>query len=368
MGIQKRSFLVTIPSYYIKKKFDNFFHKMVLGKRFVLKHHFDGMPKPEDFDLVQENLPPLKEGEILIESLYLTVDPYMRVYTKRSNPPYTMIGQNVAKIIESKDPEYPKDSIVLTKSGWVKTGIVQTSGSLGGFGIKANQLVDKVPDLPPGLSQSVLLGVCGMPGCTAYFGFLEICQPKAGETVVVNGAAGAVGSLVGQIAKIKGCHVIGFAGSDEKCKTLLNKYGFDKAYNYKKTTVQDALKDGAPNGIDCFFDNVGGEDAAVVINSMNEFGRVSCCGAISVYNDIDHEWPRVPMTTHSFVFSQLKMEGFLVTRWLPRWEEAIGCMAQWIMEGKIKTPQTVVEGFEKMPDALIGLFTGANKGKMVVKA
>ena len=113
-------------------------------------------------------------------------------------------------------------------------GIVQTSGSLGGFGIKANQLVDKVPDLPSGLSQSLLLGVCGMPGCTAYFGFLEICQPKSGETVVVNGAAGAVGSLVGQIAKIKGCHVIGFAGSDEKCQTLLNKYGFDKAYNYKK--------------------------------------------------------------------------------------------------------------------------------------
>ena len=113
-------------------------------------------------------------------------------------------------------------------------GIVQTSGSLGGFGIKANQLVDKVPDLPSGLSQSLLLGVCGMPGCTAYFGFLEICQPKSGETVVVNGAAGAVGSLVGQIAKIKGCHVIGFAGSDEKCQTLLNKYRFDKAYNYKK--------------------------------------------------------------------------------------------------------------------------------------
>merc|ERR1719433_1965285 len=209
----------------------------------------------------------------------------MRVYTKRSNPPYTMIGQNVAKIIESKDPEYPKDSIVLTKSGWVKAGIVQTSGSLGGFGIKANQLVDKVPDLPPGLSQSLLLGVCGMPGCTAYFGFLELCQPKSGETVVVNGAAGAVGSLVGQIAKIKGCKVIGFAGSDKKCEWLTKELGFDKAYNYKTTDVDEVLKEGAPNGVDCFFDNVGGIDATKVINNhMNTFGRISGCGAISGYN------------------------------------------------------------------------------------
>jgi len=341
---------------------------MVLGKRFVLKHHFDGMPKPEDFDLVQEKLPPLKEGEILIESLYLTVDPYMRVYTKRMNPPYTMIGQNVAKIIESKDPEYPKDSIVLTKSGWVKTGIVQTSGSLGGFGIKANQLVDKVPDLPSGLSQSLLLGVCGMPGCTAYFGFLEICQPKSGETVVVNGAAGAVGSLVGQIAKIKGCHVIGFAGSDEKCQTLLNKYGFDKAYNYKKTSVQDALKDGAPNGVDCFFDNVGGEDAAVIINSMNEFGRVSCCGAISVYNESEKALPKISTTSQTIVFRQLTVQGFIVSRWKSRYPEAIKQMAQWIQEGKIKYDETIIDGFEKMPEAFIGLLTGSNLGKMIVKA
>merc|ERR1712156_552100 len=290
----------------------------------------------------------------------------MRVYTNRMNPPYTMIGQNVAKIIDSKDPEYPKDSIVLTKSGWVKTGIVQTSGSLGGFGIKANQLVDKVPDLPSGLSQSLLLGVCGMPGCTAYFGFLEICQPKSGETVVVNGAAGAVGSLVGQIAKIKGCHVIGFAGSDEKCQTLLNKYGFDKAYNYKKTSVQDALKDGAPNGVDCFFDNVGGEDAAVIIKHMNKYGRMSLCGAISTYND--GEPPKLTATNGVFIGNELKMEGFMVTRWASRWLEGIQQMGAWIKDGKIKVDETIVDGFGKMPDAFIGLFQGSNLGKMVVKA
>merc|ERR1719242_976980 len=291
----------------------------------------------------------------------------MRVYTKRSNPPYTMIGQNVAKIIESKDPEYPKDSIVLTKSGWVKTGIVQTSGSLGGFGIKANQLVDKVPDLPPGLSQSLLLGVCGMPGCTAYFGFLEICQPKAGETVVVNGAAGAVGSLVGQIAKIKGCHVIGFAGSDEKCDLLIKDFGFDKAYNYKKTKVEDALKNGAPKGVDCFFDNVGGEDAVTVIKHMNKFGRITRCGAISTYNAVG-EPTKVSATNADFIGNELKMEGIMVTRWANRWFEGIKQMGAWIKDGKIKVDETIVEGFEKMPDAFIGLFQGSNQGKMVVKA
>merc|ERR1712156_482148 len=290
----------------------------------------------------------------------------MRVYTNRMNPPYTMIGQNVAKIIESKDPEYPKDSIVLTKSGWVKTGIVQTSGSLGGFGIKANQLVDKVQDLPSGLSQSLLLGVCGMPGCTAYFGFLEICQPKSGETVVVNGAAGAVGSLVGQIAKIKGCHVIGFAGSDDKCQTLLKKYGFDKAYNYKKISAEDALKDGAPNGVDCFFDNVGGEDAVTVIKHMNKYGRISLCGAISTYND--GEPPKLTATNGVFIGNELKMEGFMVTRWASRWLEGIQQMGAWIKDGKIKVDETIVDGFGKMPDAFIGLFQGSNLGKMVVKA
>merc|ERR1719367_1918133 len=290
----------------------------------------------------------------------------MRVYTKRMNPPYTMIGQNVAKIIESKDPEYPKDSIVLTKSGWVKTGIVQTSGSLGGFGIKANQLVDKVPDLPPGLSQSLLLGVCGMPGCTAYFGFLEICQPKAGETVVVNGAAGAVGSLVGQIAKIKGCRVIGFAGSDEKCQTL-KSIGYDEAFNYKKVGVAESLAKAAPKGVDCYFDNVGGEMTAAVMAAMNVRGRASICGAISHYND-KGEYTKVTDILPLAIHKELKIEGFLVGRWKARWEEGIKQMATWVMQGKIQTEETVMEGFEKMPDALIGLFTGSNLGKMVVKA
>lgn len=182
---------------------------------------------------------------------------------------------------------------------------------------------------------------------------------------MVTGAAGAVGSLVGQIAKIKGCKVVGFAGSDKKCE-FLKEIGFDKAYNYKTTKIMEALKDGAPKGVDCFYDNVGGSDAAMIINHMNVFGRIAICGAISSYNAT--ELQMVPATSHSFVGKQLKMEGFLVSRWANRWEEGIKQMAEWIKGGKIKTEETIVEGFDKMPQAFIGLFSGENVGKMIVKA
>merc|ERR1711992_295330 len=276
-----------------------------------------------------------------------------------------MIGSSVEVVEESKNPKFPKGAIIVILAGWVERGIVNPDNM--GKNSPGNTLggVMPAPDLGP-MSKSLLLGACGMPGNTAYFGFLELCQPKSGETVVVNGAAGAVGSLVGQIAKIKGCKVIGFAGSDKKCEWLTKELGFDKAYNYKTTDVDVVLKEGAPNGVDCFFDNVGGLDATKVINNhINTFGRISGCGAISAYNDTK---PLVvPSTQGAMVFKQLRYEGFIVSRWLSRWMEGIAQMAQWMREGKIKTEETIVEGFEKMPEAFIGLFTGANLGKMVVK-
>merc|ERR1719340_239310 len=290
----------------------------------------------------------------------------MRPYTSRMKPPFTMIGSSVAEVEESKHPNFPVGTTIVIMAGWVERGIVDPDkmnkdspgGTLG--------VVMPAPDLPGGLSKSLLIGSCGMPGNTAYFGLLELCQPKSGETVVVNGAAGAVGSLVGQIAKIKGCQVIGFAGTDDKCQTLLKKYGFDKAYNYKKISALDALKDGAPNGVDCFFDNVGGEDAVTVIKHMNKYGRISLCGAISTYND--GEPPKLTATNGVFIGNELKMEGFMVTRWASRWLEGIQQMGAWIKDGKIKVDETIVDGFGKMPDAFIGLFQGSNLGKMVVKA
>merc|ERR1719466_708787 len=235
----------------------------------------------------------------------------MRPYTMRMTPPFTMIGSSVAEVEESKHPSYPKGSTIIILAGWVERGVVSpdTMGkdspgkTLGG--------VMPAPDLGP-LSKSLLLGACGMPGNTAYFGLLEICKPKAGETVVVSGAAGAVGSLVGQIAKIKGCNVVGFAGSDEKC-AWLRSIGFDHAFNYKKSDVAESLKTAAPKGVDCYFDNVGGEMSIAVLNAMNTRGRASICGAISHYNEVGG-YSKTTDILPLCIFKELMVEGFLVGR------------------------------------------------------
>lgn len=231
------------------------------------------------FDTVPSNL----YVEFLAEAEFLSVDPYMRPYMADYKPGVTMIGGQVAKVIESKHTKFPAGSYVFGDFGW-RTHTVVNPDSEG-------QRPYKLPDMGA-IPRSLGIGYLGMPGNTAYFGLLEICQPKAGETVVVTGAAGAVGSLVGQIAKIKGCHVIGLAGSDEKCDWLTGELGFDKAINYKAGNVRAALKAAAPNGIDCYFDNVGGELSSIVINQMNLFGRISVCGSISSYNLELKDWPK----------------------------------------------------------------------------
>lgn len=207
-----------------------------------------------------------------------------------------------------------------------------------------------------------------MPGNTAYFGFLDICQPKAGEVVVVTGAAGAVGSIVGQIAKLKGCKVIGVAGSDDKCKWLEEELGFDHTINYKTADISSALKKVAPDGVDCYFDNVGGEISSAIINQMRDYGRISVCGSISSYNTPVSQLPKVPILQPTFVFKQLMMKGFLVWAYNDRWFEGITHLKNWVEEGKIKYRETTTEGFENMPRALIDMLEGKNTGKAVVKA
>lgn len=204
-----------------------------MALKYILKHHFDGLPKATDFELVQEPIQDLAKGEILVNALFLSVDPYMRPYTRRMTPPFTMIGQGVYQVEQSQDPNFPVGRTVVANIGWVKRGVINP----GQLQAADPYSIFLASENTKGLSKSLLLGACGMPGNTAYFGFLEICQPKAGETVLINGAAGAVGSLVGQIAKLKGCRVIGLAGSDEKCHFLTNQLGFDKAYNYKKVVT-----------------------------------------------------------------------------------------------------------------------------------
>lgn len=215
---------------------------------------------------------------------------------------------------------------------------------------------------------SLGLGQLGMPGNTAYFGFLEICKPKASDTVVVSGAAGAVGTLVGQIAKLKGCKVIGITGSDEKCKWLVDELGFDHAINYKKPdSISRELAQYAPLGVDCYFDNVGGKISAIVIEHMREFGRISVCGSISAYNTPRAQWPSEIILQPFFVFKQLKMEGFVVTRFWDKWFDGIEQMRKWTAEGKLKYRETVTQGFENLPQAFIGMLQGQNFGKAIVK-
>ncbi|KAF7987506.1 hypothetical protein HCN44_003268 [Aphidius gifuensis] len=339
-------------------------HMMVTCKKYVLVKHFKGEPKPSDLEIVEEQLPAIKDNEILVEAEYLSVDPYMRPYVARFPTGITMIGSQVAKIIESKSSKYPVGKRIVGSLGWRTHTIINTEDQKAdSLGTPGNYILPEIGDLPA----SVGLGVLGMPGNTAYFGFLDICQPKAGETLVVSGAAGAVGSLVGQIGKIKGLTVIGIAGSDDKCQWLKNECGFDHTINYKTQNVGVELKKLAPDGVDCYFDNVGGDISTTVMYQMKLFGRVSVCGSISSYNADVNAQPKTTILQPAIVFNQLKIEGFIVTRWADKWQEGIVQNLKWIQEGKLKYRETVTYGFENMFNAFAGMLKGENTGKAIVK-
>uniref|UniRef100_A0A336LLS4 Prostaglandin reductase 1 n=1 Tax=Culicoides sonorensis TaxID=179676 RepID=A0A336LLS4_CULSO len=334
---------------------------MVKAKTWIKANEWTGVPKFEDLKLSEVDLPELKDREVLVEAEYLSVDPYHWAFSL--TPGNVMIGGQVAKVIESKNEKFTVGSYLYGHFGW-RTHTIFNPDVKDIFGEPY-----LLPDWSP-LPRSLGLGVLGMPGNTAYFGFLELCQPKAGETLLVNAAGGAVGSLVGQIGKLKGLKVIGIAGTDAKCEWITKELGFDHAINYKTQDVATELDKVAPNGIDCYFDNVGGEQSSIIFEKMNQFGRISVCGSISCYGSLvtgPKTYVKVPAVQPMFVFKQLKMEGFIVSRWLDRWMEGIMQMADWIKEGKIKYHETITEGFEKMPEAFIGMLNGSNTGKAVIK-
>jgi len=271
-----------------------------------------------------------------------------------------MIGEQVARVLKSAHPKYPEGSLACGKFGWATHTLIKPDE-------KDFKELFPLPDFK-GQPVSYGLGILGMPGNTAYFGLLEICKPKEGETVVVTGAAGAVGSIVGQIAKLKGCKVIGFAGTQEKCDYLKKELGFDYAFNYKTDNIKESLKKAAPKGVDCYFDNVGGEISSQIISHMNLYGRISVCGSISTYNSKNLNLELAPILQPHMVFQQLKMEGFIVTRWADRWFEGINQNLKWIGEGKLKYTETVTEGFLNMPQAFFDMLNGKNTGKAIVKA
>ncbi|VEN52619.1 unnamed protein product [Callosobruchus maculatus] len=333
--------------------------KFLSAKAYIFDKQFDNFPKATDFKLVEEELGPIKDGEFLTEAVYLSVDPYMRAYAPRLKTGKTFLGSQVARILESKNDKFPVGKHVVGEFGW-RTHTI-SNGKPSPTGVPQAWVLPDFGDLPVSLA----LGVLGMPGNTAYFGFLELCQPKKGEMVFVTGAAGAVGSLVGQIAKIKGCKVVGIAGSDEKGKWLTDELGFDHFINYKSDDLVQKIRECAPNGIDCYFDNVGGEISSKIMFNMNTFGRISVCGAISGYNE--NKPPKATLVQYPITMNQLRMEGFIVHRWLDRWFEGIEQNRKWIQEGKLKYRETVTHGFENMFNAFADMLKGGNIGKALVK-
>ncbi|KAJ8951567.1 hypothetical protein NQ318_020443 [Aromia moschata] len=307
--------------------------RTLTAKAFIFKKQFDGFPKKSDLQLVEEELPSIKDGEFLAEALFLSW--------------------------QVKNPKFPEGKYVVGDFGW-RTHTISEGKTLPN-GFPGAWVVPDFGNLP----LSLALGPLGMIGNTAYFGFLELCQPKNGETVIVTGAAGAVGSLVGQIAKIKGCNVIGVAGSDDKGKWLTEDLGFDSFINYKTDNVRKKIKEYAPNRIDCYFDNVGGEISSTIMLYMNVHGRISVCGAISGYNE--NTLPKATIVQYPITFNQLRMEGFMVYRWVDRWFEGIEQNKKWIEEGKLKYRETVTEGFENMFEAFTDMLKGVNFGKAIVK-
>uniref|UniRef100_A0AAR5PIF0 Prostaglandin reductase 1 n=1 Tax=Dendroctonus ponderosae TaxID=77166 RepID=A0AAR5PIF0_DENPD len=335
----------------------DFLRTMVKAKKFILSRHFVGFPQPGDLQLIEEELRPLKDGEFLAQALYLSVDPYMRKYANTIPLQSTMVGTQVAKIVDSKNDKFPVGQFVAAPFGWRTFTI--SNGEPAARRVPVLLLPD-MGDLP----LSLAIGVLGMPGNSAYFGFLEILHPQAGETIAISGAAGAVGSHVGQIAKIKGLKVIGIAGSDEKGRFLTKDLGFDHFINYKTEDISQTLQEIAPEGVDLYFDNVGGEVSDAVLTNMKDFGRVSACGSISGYNDAK---PQGPLIQPTMVAKQLKMQGFQNVGWRHRWSESFGQNLEWIKEGKLKYKETVTEGFENMFNAFTEMLQGGNTGKAIVK-
>jgi NADPH-dependent curcumin reductase CurA len=318
-----------------------------------------GMPRPSDFKLVEQPAASPGDGELLVKALYISVDPYMRgrisdakSYAAPVEIGGVMVGGVVGEVVESRNPKFAVGDIVQGEFGW------QTYPITNGKGIRK---VD--PKIAP---VSTSIGVLGMPGLTAYFGLLDIGKPKAGETVVVSGAAGAVGSIVGQIAKIKGCRVVGIAGTDEKVKYLVDELGFDAAFNYKKhPNYVEKLHELCPKGIDVYFDNVGGAVTDAVIPLLNTHARLSICGQISQYNLEKREVG--PRWLWALIVKQARAEGFLVFQFADRFQEAAAEMAGWIRAGKLKFKEDIIEGFENLPRAFIGMLEGDNTGKRLVK-
>ncbi|WP_116769081.1 NADP-dependent oxidoreductase [Maribacter litoralis] len=331
-----------------------------MSKSINLKQRPVGTPTLSDFEFNElDNDLTVSEGEVLLEAKYISVDPYLRgrMSDAKSYVPPFKVGEPissgiVAEVLESKHEDYKKGEFVSGLLEWKEQQISNGEGL---------QKVDKSK-----APLSAFLGIVGMTGLTAYLGLHEIGNPKKGETLVVSGAAGAVGSVVGQIGKILGLNVIGIAGTDEKIDMLKSEFGFDHGINYKTTDdMKAAIEEAAPNGVDIYFDNVGGPISDAVLFNINQFARIIICGAISVYNKT--ETPMAVAVQPFLVKNSALMQGFIVRNYADKFPQAMKQLSTWLGEEKLTYKETIVEGFENTPQAFLDMMDGKKKGKMIVK-
>ncbi|MCO6010706.1 NADP-dependent oxidoreductase [Actinoallomurus purpureus] len=319
-----------------------------------------GWPEPTDFALVETELPPPGDGEALVRNLFMSVDPYMRGRmndVKSYTPPFAlnevMTGGAIGEVVESNSPDLRPGDVVLHQLGWREHAVAP-----------ADQFHKVTP--VDGVSPSAFLGVLGMPGLTAYAGLLDIAGMKEGDTVFVSGAAGAVGSLVGQIARLRGAaRVIGSAGSDEKVAYLTDRLGFDAAFNYKSGLVRKLLAEAAPDGIDVYFDNVGGDHLEAAIEAFNNHGRAAICGAISMYNATEPQ--PAPRNLPLMIGKRLTLRGFIVIDHYHQFGDFVREVGGWLAEGQMEFEETVFEGVDHAVDAFLAMLRGQNTGKMIVR-
>ncbi len=332
------------------------------NRRIVLAARPDGEPKDEDFRMEEVPVPSPGDGQVLVRTIYLSLDPYMRgrmsagrSYAKPVEVGETMVGGTVNEVVASRRPDYAAGDIVSGYAGWQDYAVSDGTG--------LRKLDPKAAPL------SATLGVLGMPGMTAYTGLTIIGQPKAGETVAVAAAAGPVGSAVGQIARIKGCRAVGIAGGRDKCRYLVDELGFDAAVDHRSPTLAEDLAKACPKGIDVYFENVGGKVWDAVLPLLNDFARVPVCGLIAHYNDT--ELPagpdRTPLIMRNVLTRRLTLRGFIVSDFIAHAGEFQRDVGTWLREGKIKYREDVVDGLEKAPEAFMGLLQGKNFGKLLVK-
>jgi hypothetical protein len=333
------------------------------NRRVLLRSRPVGEPRPTDFEIVDAPLPAPGEGELLCRTIYLSLDPYMRgrmndvkSYAASVELGQPMVGGTVSEVMESRHPGFQPGDIVLGYGGWQTHHVARAGATPGPFGpLRLDPQVAPV---------STALGVLGMPGMTAYVGLLDIGQPKAGETVVVSAAAGAVGSIVGQLAKIKGCRAVGVAGSQAKCDYVVKELGFDACVSYRSPDLFAVLKNACPAGIDVYFDNVGGDVLKTVLRLVNPFARIPLCGLISQYNAT--ELPPGP-NMGSVLVNRVTIRGFIVSDHVDRMLPFLADTAGWLRQGRLKYREDIVEGLDQAPRAFIGLLRGENLGKMLVK-